>query len=100
LICNDGQPHFCGKCDSYVEAAPTVAQAPRAGVVDNTCIRCDNKDMDNCFACGKPLTSTKRLVDTRDDQRVYVGPDCFAKVVKAAEVGYQPPKGGPRLWVL
>jgi hypothetical protein len=26
LICNDGQPHFCGKCDSYVEPAPAVSR--------------------------------------------------------------------------
>ena len=58
--------------------------------------------MDRCFACDKPLTRNRFLVDTRDNQKVYVGPDCFKKVVQAGEAGYQPFEDGksPRLWVL
>lgn len=53
-----------------------------------------------CFACGKPLkdNSPRFLVDTRDGQFVYVGPDCHDKIVVADEKGYQPPLGGPRLY--
>ena len=55
--------------------------------------------MERCFACGKELKSPN-LVDTRDGQTVYVGPECFAKVREAGESGYQPPKGGPKLYLL
>lgn len=52
-----------------------------------------------CFACGRPiyLVNPPR-VDTRDDQTVFVGTDCYRKVVEAGEAGYQPPRGGPRLY--
>lgn len=54
-----------------------------------------------CFACGRAITRfPPAVVDTRDDQTVYVGPDCFQKVKQAGEAGYQPPRGGPRLWLL
>jgi len=52
-----------------------------------------------CFACDKKLVVREwRIVDTRDGQTVYVGPDCLVKIKKAGESGYQPPKGGPRLY--
>jgi hypothetical protein len=51
-----------------------------------------------CFACDKPLGKTQRRVDTRDDQTVFVGCECFRKVQAAGADGYQPPKGGPRLY--
>lgn len=55
-----------------------------------------------CFACGKPMRheSHQHEVDTRDDQKVLVGPDCFKHVKRAGEAGYQPPTGGPRLYLL
>ena len=57
--------------------------------------------VDNCFACGRPLLGlVLRRVDTRDDQTVFVGPECFQKVARADEAGYQPPRGGPRLYLL
>ena len=56
--------------------------------------------MEKCFACGRHLLSKAHLVDTRDGQTVYVGPNCYEKILKAKEAGYQPPKGGPRLWLL
>lgn len=56
--------------------------------------------MQKCFACGKALELIRLRVDTRDDQIVFVGPDCFRKVQSAGESGYQPPLGGPRLWML
>ena len=54
---------------------------------------------DRCFACGKTLARTRKLVDTRDDQLVYVGPDCYRKV-KAAVGGYRYPGIGPRLFLI
>lgn len=56
---------------------------------------------EKCFACGRPITTDRgmHLVDTRDGQLAFVGGDCFAKVRAAGADGYQPPKGGPRLWL-
>lgn len=56
-----------------------------------------------CFACDKPISRKDTIllsheVDTRDDQIVFVGADCFRKVKAAGDAGYQPPKGGPRLY--
>lgn len=59
-----------------------------------------------CFACDRPLRDAKYLVDTRDAQTVYVGPDCFKKIVAAGEAGYLPQgwkdldQGGLRLYLL
>lgn len=56
---------------------------------------------DKCFACGKKLGKRGGfLVDTRDDQEAFVGPECFKHVQAAGKEGYQPPKGGPRFWPL
>ena len=56
--------------------------------------------MKQCFACGRKLGKTPYTVDTRDDQTVAVGSECYKLVKAAGENGYQPPKGGPRLWLL
>jgi hypothetical protein len=54
-----------------------------------------------CFACDKPMRSGQYAVaDTRDDQLVWVGPDCLRKIKASGENGYQPPMGGPRLWLV
>lgn len=53
-----------------------------------------------CFACNRPLGKSPVIVDTRDDQTVYVGRECYKLVVAAGETGYQPPLGGPRLYLL
>jgi hypothetical protein len=55
--------------------------------------------MNRCFACDKKLDSKPSLVDTRDGQLVYVGSECYKLVAAAGEQGYQPPKGGPRLYL-
>jgi hypothetical protein len=52
-----------------------------------------------CFACDRPLGRgySVRLAD--DDHRpVTVGMDCFDHIAKAGAIGWQPPKGGPRLF--
>ena len=54
----------------------------------------------NCFACDRKLGRNPKLVDTRDDQTVYVGTECYKLVMAAGEKGYQPPAGGPRLYPL
>ncbi len=56
--------------------------------------------MDRCFACDRKLGKTYKRADTRDDQIVAVGPDCYKKVVEAGEEGYRYPGIGPRLWVI
>jgi hypothetical protein len=56
-----------------------------------------------CYACGKrtkgvrSFTLTVCLSDD-DGRRVPVGPDCHKKTRLAGVRGYQPPKGGPRLY--
>lgn len=52
-----------------------------------------------CYACDRPL-KRRFIVKTSDDQKVFVGPDCWARVIDAAAEGYQPPRGGPRLFSL
>jgi len=54
--------------------------------------------MDKCFACGRTLKGRRFLIDTRDSQTAFVGPDCFGHVQAAGNEGYKPPLGGPRLY--
>ena len=56
--------------------------------------------MERCFACDREMTASPKVVWTSDDSRVYVGPDCFYRTLESREAGYQPPKGGPRLFAL
>ena len=53
-----------------------------------------------CFACDRKLGKNPYLVDTRDAQTVYVGSECYKLIRVAGEAGYQPPAGGPRLFLL
>jgi hypothetical protein len=60
---------------------------------------------ERCFACGKRLGKNPTLVDTRDDQKVFVGSECAKEVKKAGEQGWFPmnnyhPQGGVRLYPL
>ena len=55
--------------------------------------------MKKCFACDRKLGQNPYLVDTRDDQLVYVGSECHKEVLKAGNKGYQP-KGGMKLYPL
>lgn len=52
-----------------------------------------------CFACDRPMSS-KYLVTCRDEQTVFVGSECFKKIRAADIHGWQPPKGGPRLFTV
>lgn len=55
---------------------------------------------DRCFACGRQLSkvTAPQKADTRDAQIVLVGSDCFKHISAAGDAGWQPPKGGPRLY--
>ena len=58
--------------------------------------------MNKCYACGRRFTADENrvLVDTHEDQAVFVGRECYRHIVEAGEEGWQPPKGGPRLWTM
>ena len=53
-----------------------------------------------CFACGRKLGHTPALVDTRDGQTSFVGSECFKLIKAAGAIGWQPPRGGPRLFTI
>lgn len=52
----------------------------------------------HCFACNKPLKEA-RHAQTSDDQNVYVGRECSRRISAMGIHGYQPPLGGPRLYM-
>jgi hypothetical protein len=57
--------------------------------------------MVKCFACDKKLGLNPKLVQSAvDEQTMYVGSDCYKRILAAGEAGYQPPLGGPRLKVI
>ena len=52
-----------------------------------------------CFACDRVIRRKEPLrADTRDDQWVYVGNECAKNVEQAGNAGWQPSRGGPRLY--
>jgi hypothetical protein len=54
-----------------------------------------------CFACDRLIHRKDPLAaDTRDGQEVFIGAECAKKIAAAGEAGWQPPKGGPRLYPL
>ncbi len=59
-----------------------------------------NEMQDKCFACGRKLGKNPHRVDTHEDQQPFVGRECFKLIKAAGEAGYQPPLGGPRLWII
>ena len=59
-----------------------------------------NTTQKRCFACDRLLGRRPAVVDTLEDQRVYIGRECYKKVLNAGKLGYQPPKGGPKLYPL
>lgn len=63
-----------------------------------------NSSAERCYACNRLMrlvsdNDSRMTVVTEDGQMQYVGPDCFAKIIAADTRGYQPPLGGPRLFV-
>ena len=52
-----------------------------------------------CYACFKKVSNPK-IVDTHEDQFVHVGSNCFNTIRIAGSQGYQPTKGGPRLFLM
>ena len=44
-----------------------------------------------CFACGKTIRTKAYVANTRDDQLVYVGSDCWKHIKASGETGYQNP---------
>jgi len=55
---------------------------------------------EKCYACDKPIGNIATEVDTRNSQKIYVGSDCFKKIKQAGDKGWQPPKGGPKLYLI
>jgi len=53
-----------------------------------------------CFACDRKLGQNPHHVDTRDDQWVRVGTECYKEIKKSGEKGWRHPKGGLRLWTI
>lgn len=57
--------------------------------------------MRKCFACDRELPMTKmHLVACIDDQAVWVGSECFKHIKRSGIEGYQPPRGGPKLYTI
>jgi hypothetical protein len=52
--------------------------------------------MRTCFACGKKLGRNPYHASTSDGQSVEIGSECIKKI---GPDGYQPPQGGPRLFL-
>jgi len=58
---------------------------------------------EDCFACGRKMIrpETVFLEDRLSNGLQYdvsVGPECFKHVREASPAGYQPPRGGPKLY--
>lgn len=53
-----------------------------------------------CYACDRKLGANPYVADTKDGQFVFVGTECHKHIRLAGNAGWQPPKGGPRLYVL
>lgn len=52
-----------------------------------------------CFACDRVIRRRDPLrADTRDGQWVFVGTECYRHILNGGTFGYQPSKGGPRLF--
>lgn len=53
-----------------------------------------------CFACDRKLGRNPALVTCSDAQDVLVGSECARLIMAGGVDGWQPPKGGPRLYAL
>jgi hypothetical protein len=58
---------------------------------------------EKCYACGRKFRDPNNRQDAFliDDGHatVLVGPECFRRIVKGGDTGYQPPNGSPRLFI-
>jgi len=52
-----------------------------------------------CFSCDKQLGKYPALVTCHDEQDVFVGSKCYRLIKSAGIQGYQPPLGGPKLYL-
>ena len=52
---------------------------------------------EKCFACGATL-KVWRMAFTIDGQSVFIGSSCAKKTARSGAVGWQPDRGGPRLF--
>lgn len=43
---------------------------------------------ERCFACGRAVGQSPKMADTRDDQIVFVGRECYKLIVAAGADGY------------
>lgn len=55
---------------------------------------------EKCYACDRKLGKSPTLVRCEDEQTVFVGRECLKLIKAAGTAGYQPPKGGPRLYLM
>jgi hypothetical protein len=55
---------------------------------------------EKCFVCGRKLGRNPKVVTCSDEQTVYVGVECYREITRGGAFGYQPPSGGPRLYLL
>lgn len=53
---------------------------------------------ERCFACDRVLGKNPKKVLTSDGQMQFVGVECAKAIESAGRAGYQPPKGGPKLF--
>lgn len=61
-----------------------------------------SRHLQPCYACGRTVDmkgATRAVVLEDDDgQHVFVGPRCFEHIRQAGTAGFQPARGGPRLF--
>ena len=100
---NDG-PHHVGPArhDGLTGEFAHTQDCPR--FPGRACIPCFSPTTERlaaveprCFACDRPCASHAAV--TSDGQTVLVGSECIRKIRRAGAVGYQPPLGGPVLFL-
>lgn len=57
-----------------------------------------NIDSGKCFSCGAIL-KVWRVAFTIDGQSVFIGSSCAKKTARSGSAGWQPDRGGPRLFI-
>jgi uncharacterized protein (DUF169 family) len=54
---------------------------------------------ETCYACGKKMRGRSNDVVTSDNQAQCVGSDCLKHIRRGGAEGFQPKRGGPRLYL-